>query len=355
MAFTRRFASTALLWTTLLCLGILTQPAGAQARLAADDAADDAAEQNAPATREQERQQANNKDWFRAPMRDGHEHGAADFPSGEVHDAVVAYTEAAAARAMFRRAESALAATVRLAYKAVESTPELRDAQAAEQKAYEGYLAARDEALKDVIASDKYKAMQDLRDNLAEQIADRKDAVATAFERRANERRPGERPSRVRLVSTESAAAQAQQESVMAMATLKMRVASDARVMEREALASDDKVRQARQDWLAAGAKVAALRADNERKARDNQDIKKAAQAVEDARVARVTAESYFRGADLAAGEALDFSYWIHRYDYYRYNRYYDLSPYASYYGYGYPYYFRTGVGFASRGHRAMR
>jgi hypothetical protein len=351
MAFTRRFASTALLSITLLCLGTLNRPAGAQERLAADEAAD---QQNAPAEREQERQQANDKDWFRAPVRDGHDHGAADFPSGEVHDAVVAYTEAAGARAMFRRAESSLAATVRLAYKAVESSPELRDAQAVEQKAYEAYLAARDEALKDVVASEKYKAMQDLRDNLGEQIADRKDAVARDFERRADERRPGERPSAVRLVAMESAAAHAQQESVMAVATLKMRVASDARAMEREALANSEKVRQARQDWAAASAKVAALRADNERKARDNPDIKKAAQAVEDARIARVTAESYFRGADLAAGEALDFSYWVHRYDYYRYNRYYDLSPYASYYGYGYPY-FRTGVGFVSRGHRAMR
>src|SRR5215207_4607925 len=91
-------------------------------------------EEAGPATRRaEERRRANDGDWFRAPANQGPE----DFPAAEVHDAVVANTRAATARAMYRRAESALRAGVRGAVREFEQSRELKEAMAAEDRAYE--------------------------------------------------------------------------------------------------------------------------------------------------------------------------------------------------------------------------
>jgi hypothetical protein len=282
----------------------------------------------APATRladltpDQRRQRANDDDWFRAPVQPGQAAGPADFPSAEIHDAVVANTRAAAARAMFRRAETALSAAVRGAVRSFESSAEYRQAVADEQRAYDVYLAARRDALRDVTADAKYKAMEDLRQNLSEQIAGRRQSSQEAVDRLVS----------VRLVSANEAVRTPPPDSLVAMAELKMRVGSDARAMERDALEGNDKVRQARADLAAAGARLAELRARSDETARNNPDIARARTDLEDARVARVTAETYLRGANRAAGEALDFAWWNHRYDYNR-NLY---DGYPPYYGYGY-------------------
>jgi hypothetical protein len=196
---------------------------------------------------------------------------------------------------------------------------------AAEQRAYDAYLDARRDALRDVQSNEKYKAMQELRENLAEQIADRRQPPPAADE-------PLQR-ARLRLAALgagEPAATDAaRRESVIALAELKMRVGSDARELEREALERSDRVRQTRQDLAAAADRVAAVRAKLGEIGRSDTEIARARGELEDARIARVTADAYFHGADIAAGEALDFAYRLHRYDYV--NNYY---PYG--YGYGY-------------------
>ena len=174
MARHRRIVLAAMLPAGLLCLSLLASPAGARERRVDRDAdvqvfADEP--DRGPATREDQRRRANDDDWFRAPVRDGGYAvaGPADFPSAAVHDAVVANAQAAAARAMFRRAESSLAGAVRSARRAFETSAELREALAAEQKAHENYQAARREALRDVVTNEKYQAMQDLRQDLSQQ------------------------------------------------------------------------------------------------------------------------------------------------------------------------------------------
>lgn len=362
MARNRRLASAALVSSALLCLGILPKVAEAGARLEddvevfADDAGAPraAAAQSAPASgaaEEERRRPANNGDWFRAPVYDAAAaNGPVDFPAEQVRDAVVANARAAESRALFRRAESDLSAAVRQAERSFETSQEYRDAVAAEQKAYEAYAAARREALRNVVADSKYQAMQGLRQNIAEQIADRREAVADAM-----------RSPRVRLAAAPhphldadaaSAAALVEDDSLVAMAALKMRVGSDARAMERDALEADPQLRDARRNLAAASGKVAELRAKFDETARNDPNIATARDTLADARVARVTAEAYFRGADLAAGEALDFAYRLHRYDKYRYlygDRYYGHYPYYSYgygVGYGYP------VRYRGRAHR---
>src|SRR5207248_841995 len=81
--------------------------------------AQDAADAGAPATRRvEERRRANDRDWFRAPVQQGPE----DFPSAEVHDAVVANTRAATARAVYRRVESEMHRAVRAAVREFEQS-----------------------------------------------------------------------------------------------------------------------------------------------------------------------------------------------------------------------------------------
>jgi hypothetical protein len=305
-----------------------------------------------PATRladlppEERRQRANDNDWFRAPVQPppgqaGYGAGAADFPSAEVHDAVVANARAATARAMFRRAETALSAAVRGAVRSFESSAEYRQAVADEQRAYDAYLAARRDALRDVTSDAKYKAMQDLRQNLSGQIAERRQASEEGIDRLVS----------VRLVSANAAARTPAPDSLVAMAELKMRIGSDARAMERDALEGNDKVRQARADLAAAGTRLAQLRARLDETARTNPDIARARTDLEDARVARVTAETYLKGANLAAGEALDFAWWTHRYDYNRYL----YNGYSPYYGYGTYSYYPLGSGFVGMQGRPRR
>ena len=311
--------------------------AGARSRLLGEDYEAFAQEApDGPATRQQEeRRRANDGDWFRAPVQQGPE----DFPSDALREAVDANARVATARAVFRRAESVVNAGVRDAVREFEQSAELKDALAAEKKAYDALQDARREALKPVSDDPKYQAMIDLRDGLSRRIADRREGVTPA---------PLPRP---RLVSTAeltpvSAPALRGDEDVLAIATLKLRVGRDARAMERDAVDGNDKIRQAKADLTVASTRVAALRQQFADSLRDNADLKQARAELEDARIARVTAAAYSVGAIEAAREALDFTYWLHRYDYYRYPRY-GLGYYPYYYGSSYyPHY---GVNYMGR------
>lgn len=320
--------SAALAFVCLAC----PSDAGAAGRLEDDDVAVFAQEQDpGDVARADQRRKANDRDWFRAPVENT---GPEDFPSAEVHDAVVANARAATARAVYRKTESELHAAVRAQVRDFETSPELREALAAEQKAYDALQDARRTALREVSDDPKYQAMQDLRQNLAQRIADCRDGVTVG--------------NTTRLVSTD-APPPCRPEELLAVAVLRMRVGSEARNMERGALAHNEQVEKAKADLSAAGARVAALRSDFDKKMRDNGDVKAVREALEDARIARVTAEAYLHGARAAAREAMDFAYYLHRYDYYRYR-----SPYNHYYG-GYPYGYGVSYGGFNRGFGRLR
>ena len=325
-----RFARVALP-SLALSLASLALPCGAAASGLEDEFdvfPQEAGGDAGPATRRvEERRRANDGDWFRAPLQPGPE----DFPSNEVHDAVVANARAATARAVYRRVESTMHATVRTAQREFERSAELREALAAEQRAYDALQDARREALREVVSNPRYQAMQDMRDALSQRIADRRDGYGAGDPAAATVAVP-------RLVSTDTTPRLSPRDDVVDIATVKLRVGADASAMERDALADDERVRQAKADLVAASDKVSALRDGFDRSLRENEDFRRAREDLEDARIARVTAEAYFRGASLAAREALDFSYYLHRYDYYRYNHRdygYGYSPFR----FGYPYY----------------
>jgi hypothetical protein len=328
-----RFARVALP-SLALSIASFALPAGAAAAAGLEDDVAFPADDAGPATRRvDERRRANDNDWFRAPAAAG----PVDFPSAEIHDAVIANTRAATARAMYRRAESAMHAAARAAIRDFEESKELKDALAEEQRAFERLQDARRGALKEVLDDPQYQARQDLREELSEQIASRREGVPVRPDDPARLMRVGGRP---RLVSTEFPAERPLpgEDGIVSIAVVKLRIGSEVSKMERDALADNEDVRRAREELVAASGKVGALRDDFDRRLRENDAFRAAREELEDARIARVTAETYNLGASIAAEEALDFAYYLHRYDYYRYNQRDYGYGYHSY-RFGYPYY----------------
>lgn len=265
--------------------------------------------------REARRRRVNEDDWFRdRAIRESYEQRG-DFPSGEMHDFVIANARAATARMMFRRAESALAAAVRKAKRTFEASEELKEALAAEREAYAEYQRARREALAAVVADPRYQAILSLHQDLGEQIvAHRREITGDSAPDTRLIADPGNRNGTGVIFNT---------------AMLRLHVATDAREMEREAIEASDDLRAARERLTTAAQRITELRHEFDQSIREDEDLAAARQVLEDARIARVTAAAYLRGSRLAAREALDFAYYLHRYDD---NIYFD--PYYSY-GYG--------------------
>ena len=224
-----------------------------------------------------------------------------DYPAGDVRYFVMANRRAARARAEFRLAENHLNQAVRDEQAAFDNSRDMRDAVAQEKKAYDEYTAARANALKGVVADPKYQAAVQLRDDLTEQIR----------QRRSN-----------RTLT---------HEAMLALASQKLSYASDARAMETVALDNDANLKEARQRMVEASRRVSDLRARFDSSVRDNPRILAARRNLEVARVEHLTAEADLRGAIIAGGAALDYAYNLHRYDFAR--------PYPGAYDYGYNYY----------------
>jgi hypothetical protein len=246
-------------------------------------------------------------EWFRDP---GY-YGYGNFPHIEVHDAVVANARAATARALFRRAENALNSAVRKAVRTFEGSAELREAQKAEKEAHETYAAARRRALQSVLEDPKYRAIMSLRQELSDQINYKR------ANRAVDDRTDGQI-----------------MDDILAMATLKMNYAADARAMEQLALETNAEHKDAQTKLRQAATRVSELKRDFDDALRNDRDLLAARQNLEDARVARLTASAYLKGAVIAADEALDFAYYLNRYSRYNgagYQDYRDYYPYGRY------------------------
>jgi hypothetical protein len=248
------------------------------------------------------------QEWFRDP---GY-YGYGNFPSNEVQDAVVANARAAQARALFRRAENALNSAVRRAVRTFEGSNELSEARKTEKEAYAAYTLARRRALQSVLEDPKYRAIVSLRQDLSDQI-DNKRAGRIIDDR-----------SDRQLMA-----------DIVDMATLKMNYAADARAMEQLALETDSQTKEAQARHREAAARVAEMKGEFDDALRNDPDLLAARENLEDARIARLTAAAYLKGAAIAAEEALDFAYYLNRYNRYSGAGYQD---YREYYPYRFPY-----------------
>lgn len=223
--------------------------------------------------------------------------GYAGYPAYEVNNWVGAQARAATARMLFRQAEMELSGAFRAAQRQFELSPEWKQATSAERAAFDALLASRRRATQGLMNDQKYQRLIALHTDAAERLAQGRASKSLS---------PAE---------------------ILAMATLKMHYATDMRHMEADAMADEPSVKDAQDKLIAAGQKITEMRAAHEEGLRRNPEILAARRMLEDARIAKITAETYARGTTIAGTIALDYAYWSNRHNY----------------GYGYydPYYAR--------------
>lgn len=223
--------------------------------------------------------------------------GYNDYPSSDVYNYVIARTRAITAQAMFRRAESELTIAFRDARRAFETSQAYQDAVREERVAYDELNNTRRKSLRSLADDMKYQHLALLRQDLTEQIARRR------------------------------AAHNISQEEVLAMATLKMNYATDMRAMEAQVIAGDGGQVKAAQDRLvAAGSRLATLRAKYDESLRTSPEILAARRNLEDAKLVRLIADANLTGSAYATDQALEYAYFLHR----------SRPVVANQYGYGY-------------------
>lgn len=207
--------------------------------------------------------------------------GRSFYPAAEMRALPVARAQAVAAKQEMRRAESALNNAVYEVRRAYTRSEELITAQAEEKAAWDALLAARDNAMKDLKQDEHYLAAQQLRDRLANQIAENRDKPGTTTER------------------------------ILAMARVKLNFATSATAMEIAAVSADPNVKTAQKRLIAAGNKLTRLRMDFEDTLRADARVTMARKNVEDARTATVAADAMYIEATRVADAALDFAYFV--------------------------------------------
>jgi hypothetical protein len=210
---------------------------------------------------------------------------ASDFPGPIVRDWVTASAMAARARAIYRQSDVDLTVAIRRAQMNFEHSQDYQNAQTAERQAYADYVAARDRALVSLRDNSKYRAIAELRDDLAAKLS----------RRRADKH--------------------ADKDEILAMATLKMQYASDARAIEVQALDASPEVKSARDRMVAASRHVSELRSNLDTAIRDNPEIASVRRSLIESRISMLTADAYASAATIASDAALNYQYFLHRND----------------------------------------
>jgi hypothetical protein len=239
----------------------------------------------APAPRNDDRGGPFHRDERSSTGGQGSGSGVMDYPSSDMSDWVMANTMAARTRMLFSRAQSDLSAAIRHFQNRAEKSRDFQDALAAERQAYAEYDEDRKQALRTLADNDKYQAILSLRDELGAKLA----------RRRADK--------------------DASKDEIVAMATLKMNYASDARAMEVEALSADPTLKPAHDRMVAASQRVSQMRAQLEDALHEAPEVVAARHNLENARIAMVEASAYAYASAVAGSTALNYSYYLHRND----------------------------------------
>ena len=217
-----------------------------------------------------------------------------DYPAAEVQTVPIARARAATARAVEDQLMNDLHATVDRMWEDFNDSDSMSSAVKQEDAAYLEYDDARRKALETLSNDPTYRAMISLVVTLKNKLEDERPVTAKP------------RPQDL--------------ERVMATATLKLSYASSASAMEAAALAADERVQETRAKLVSAGQKTAALRAEFERHVRRSTEFLSARRSFDDSRIARITADAFCDGAIDARNYALNYAYYIHRFDQYSYS-----------------------------------
>jgi hypothetical protein len=208
-----------------------------------------------------------------------------DFPGLEVKDWVNAQILSIQTRALYRRADTELATSIRRTQAHFEHSKDYQDSITAQQQAYADYTAAREKALATLANDTQYTETLRLSDEMNSRL------VARREDHNANH------------------------DELLALAQLKLQYASDARAIEIKAIESSADVRPAHDRMVSAGRKVVDMRAAFDDSLHDNAEIAQYRKHLEDARIAMITADAYGYAAAVAADAAYCYSIFLHRND----------------------------------------
>src|SRR5207249_3216240 len=124
-------------------------------------------------------------------------------------------------------------------------------------------------------------------------------------------------------------------EQILATATVKLEYTSKMSEKQSDILIADNAVQQARAKLLEAGVRVADMRAQFGRAVRRDVTFASARRAMDDAKIAYLGADAYLQSSIDTAGIALDYAYWLHRYDPYTNYAWSYVNNTYPYYSYG--------------------
>ncbi|HEV2296474.1 MAG TPA: hypothetical protein VGR35_21700 [Tepidisphaeraceae bacterium] len=245
---------------------------------------------------------------YQAPELTSVNNPYSDYPAAEVQAVPAAKARAAIAKMELLRAQANLNRGTRAAVRTFEHSDEVSKARSEQNQAYQQYQAARERALQPLQNDEQYRAAQIMKQELRDQIVERHYEAG---------------PEKPVL------------HEIIAMAGLKLRYATQMTNREVEALRSSPEVSEARERLVAASERVTNLRQRFDQDLRDDPDLIAARRAVFDQKVAHVASQAYLAGLKEARGIALDYAYFVRRYNPYRVMGYDRYGFHRSYYGYG--------------------
>jgi hypothetical protein len=209
----------------------------------------------------------------------------------EFQEYIEAQEDAARSRTLFRMAENDFGAAVRNAKQDFEQSKEYREAKAEEDRTYASYLEARKAALADLQDNSRYNALLTLRNDLGRKLEDA----------RQDKRRDPE--------------------TLVPMATLKLRYSADIRVMEEELLRDNKDVADKLEKSKAATLRTVEMRRAFDESVRQNEKIADARRSLEDAKLEVIASQARLSAAKDSVRAAEQFRYYQHRYDHLKYGR----------------------------------
>lgn len=223
-----------------------------------------------------------------------------DYPADEVRAVPSARARLVQARAVERHAERDLDNSIADVNRAFRRSEELKEALDEEKQGYAALEAARERAISPLKSNERYQTAWSLA------------------------RDAGERLQQLRSPKEPNI------DLIVATAKMKLDYAAAARDMELAFINTDPGVQQARTRLVAAGNRLTELRTRLADQIRTDEQILAKRKALQQARITHLTAEAYYVGIVEARDIAMNYAYYLRRYDVYRY----AAQPVA----YDYPY-----------------
>jgi hypothetical protein len=237
-----------------------------------------------------------------------------DYPAEEVRAVPPARANAVRARLEHERAQSDLYRWIDRNWNDFTNSREYLDSSANERKAQEAYNRERDRVLRELANDSNYRTLRDL-------IAD----ISDQMER--------QRPRSVNVSMKPEV-----MDDMLAMATVKLGYMSQLSAMESAALNADRAVQDSRSALVDAGNRTREMRRNFDRGLRRDSEFLAARGRIDDLRINKIVAGAFLESAINAREIALDYAYYVHRWDQYKYS---VNGIYGDYYGGYSPYYRR--------------